>query len=287
MREGIPDGLKIVEKDSWDGVGLVIPRPRYSANRAIPHLGKPGVYCLIGEPKDEDAIPQIYVGEGDCVRDRLDEHAAKKPFWTTAIVFVSSSDRLNKAHVQHLEARLYELAEKAKKSTILNGNQPQAPMLSEQHVAQAELFLDECLLVASVLGVEVFDRPSSSKADASATLLLKEKGVVARGYESDDGFVVMTGSQASTTETASTYARTKALRKTLQESGVLAAEDGKLVFRQNYEFNSPSEAAGVVVGQSINGRDVWKDSASGKSLNELAQVELNSGGTAIVQNGKL
>ena len=41
---------------------------------------------------------------------------------------------------------------------------------------------------------------------------------------------------------------------------------------QDYTFNSPSTAAGVLLGRSSNGRVEWKD-ANGRSLKEVQEGE--------------
>ena len=66
-------------------------------------LSRTGVYVLVGPPEDS-GLPRFYVGEGDPIRPRLEQHAAKKDFWTTCIAFTSKDENLNKAHVQYLEA---------------------------------------------------------------------------------------------------------------------------------------------------------------------------------------
>jgi hypothetical protein len=78
-----------------------------------------------------DDLPTVYIGEGDPVKARLESHYAKKDFWTTAVVFTSKDATLNKAHVQHLEARLVELARGAKRCQLNNVNTPSLPSLSE------------------------------------------------------------------------------------------------------------------------------------------------------------
>lgn len=57
-------------------------------------------------------------------------------------------------------------------------------------------------------------------------------------------------------------------RQQLLELGVLAQQDSVCVFMQDYTFSSPSTAASVVLGHSINGRTAWKD-AQGRSLKVL------------------
>ena len=58
---------------------------------------------------------RLYIGEGDPIGPRLESHYAKRDFWTTALFFVSPDRKLNKAHIQYLEARLVAIADAAKR----------------------------------------------------------------------------------------------------------------------------------------------------------------------------
>ena len=124
------EGLRVIEKSNWVGLGLVCPRATFNAAKKRPEFGRTGVYVLVGPGIDSD-LQQIYVGEGDPVLDRLESHALKKDFWTSLFVFTSKDTNLNKAHVQYLEARLLELAREARRCTLDNKNEPQPPSLSE------------------------------------------------------------------------------------------------------------------------------------------------------------
>ena len=95
------------------GKRLVIPRSSFADARSRRELKRAGIYILIGPP-EESGLPRIYIGEGDPVGPRLDQHASKKDFWISAIAFTSKDENLNKAHVQYLEARLVELATKVR-----------------------------------------------------------------------------------------------------------------------------------------------------------------------------
>jgi hypothetical protein len=98
MRDGDPAGVKVIEKSNWSGAGLEIPRPLLASAMTREELSRPGVYILVGPPQDSE-LPTVYVGEGDVVRARIAQHEKSKDFWTHAIVFTSSANRLNKAHV--------------------------------------------------------------------------------------------------------------------------------------------------------------------------------------------
>jgi len=278
LADGSPTGLRLVEKSNWVGRGLVVPRSRFSEARARQEFGKAGVYVLAG-PSAETGRERVYIGEGDPVRPRLEQHAAKKDFWTQAFVFTSEGQNLNKAHVQYLEARLVELAREAKRCELDNGNQPQRPSLSEADRAELETFLAEMLLCLPVLGLSAFERPAAPVARAEP-LHIRAKGIEARGYEADDGFVVLAKSQASKIEVPSILDYLRALRRDLLTRELLNADGDHYVFVQDYTFTSPSTAAGVVLGRSANGRTEWKD-ARGHTLKEL---QANTTDTASGEN---
>lgn len=267
---GEPEGLRIVEKSNWTGQGLVFPRAQYAGARKRPELGRTGVYILWG-PGESGQLPRVYVGEGDVVQSRLDQHARQKDFWTHAAVFTSKDQNLNKAHVQYLEARLVELAAEAKRAELDNGNVPQRPALSEADAADAEGFLEDLLLCLPIVGINLFEKARAG-ATYSRELFLKAKGIEARGVDGSEGFVVRAGSRAVKTEVPSCHAYMVALRRSLLEQGVFALEGDAYRLTQDYTFNSPSTAAGVLLGRSANGRVEWKD-AGGRTLKEIQEAE--------------
>jgi hypothetical protein len=267
LAEGTSTGLKSVEKDNWSGLGIVCPRPRFTAVKQRNEFKKPGVYVLTG-PAEAADLPQVYIGEGDPVRTRLEEHHAKKDFWTAAYFFTSKDERLNKAHIEYLEHRLVGLATGAKRCMLDNGNIPAAPSLSESEEAFVETFLDEALLCFPVLGVNIFEKPMII-SQIRQLLILTNKGIQAEGYESDDGFIVKKGSTAVVDTVRSAHAFSVSLRQELQKNGILKQRNPQfLEFTEDYEFSSPSTAAAVLVGASANGRDFWK-TREGVTLKEL------------------
>jgi hypothetical protein len=272
---GDPEGLKVVEKSNWTGRGLVIPRPMFSESRARPELDRTGVYLLIG-PSETSSLPAVYVGEGDPVKPRLDQHARNKDFWTHAVVFTSKDSNLNKAHVQRLESRLVELASAAKRCALENGNMPAPPSLSEAEEAFAEGFLDDILLCLPILGYGLFETAASATSgpatsDASGiTLHLRAKGIEAIGADTAAGFVVRAGSRAvaDTRMAPSTHANMREMREELVRQQVLVPDGDCLRLAQDYLFASPSLAAGVMLGRPANGRVEWK-AADGRTLKDI------------------
>jgi hypothetical protein len=216
----------------------------------------------------------VYVGEGDPVVPRLDQHAKQKDFWTHAAVFTSKDQNLNKAHAQYLEARLVALAGEAKRAELDNGNIPQLPALSEADAADAEGFLGDLLLCLPVVGVSVFELAKVGAVKAR-DLFLKAKGIEARGVDGSEGFVVRAGSQAVKDEVASIHSYLADLRGSLVAAGVLKAEGLSYRLTQDYTFNSPSTAAGVLLGRSANGRVEWRDT-KGRTLREIQEAEASA-----------
>lgn len=267
---GDPDGIRTIEKSNWNGGGIVIPRALMSEAKRRGELDRTGVYVLTGPP-EESGLPRIYIGEGDPIRPRLEQHASKKDFWTSCIAFASKDTNLNKAHVQYLESRLVSLATQAKRCVLENGNSPTLPSMSEADAADAEGFLSEMLLCFPVLGLNVFT-PAAQLPSKARLLQISSKGIKAEGMETAEGFVVKAGSGAVTETTTSCHTFLRDLRDALVANGVLKQDGDHHVFTQDYAFNSPSTAAGVVQGRAANGRADWK-TKDGKTLKQLQEAE--------------
>lgn len=257
MPSGEPEGLRLIEKSNWTGHGVVFPRSLVAEARQRAELQRAGVYVLWGHDETGQP-PQVYIGEGDCILPRLDMHVRNKEFWTHAVVFTSKDQNLNKAHVQYLESRLVALANDAKRCELDNANTPKLPALSEVDAVDTEGFLEDLLLCLPVVGVNFFEQAKAGRRKGPK-LFIKAKGITASGVDSPEGFVVFSGSQAAREEAKSIQQFLKDLRRTLIEKGVMIDEGGSYKFIQNYVFNSPSTASGVVLGRSSNGRTEWKN----------------------------
>ena len=270
--DGDPDGIRIIEKSNWTGCGLVFPRALFAKAKKRPELERTGVYILIG-PSEKTQFPRVYIGEGDRLLPRLEQHFRTKDFWTWAVVFTSKDQNLNKAHVQYLEARLISLAKEAKRCELDNNTIPSIPSFSEADAAEAEGFLRDMLLCFPLLGLNVFEKPSTSHK--KQRLYLRAKGIEARGFELPEGFVVLKGSQAVKKEAPSIHAYLSQLRHTLLEQGVFRDAGDHYVLTQDYVFSSPSTAAGVILGRSANGRLEWKTN-NGRTLKEIQAMGSSS-----------
>lgn len=266
---GDPDGLRIISKSNRPGVGVVFNRTIYNEVCTRPEFEKTGVYVLVGTP-DDSILPTIYVGEGDTVKDRLNQHHRNKDFWDWSVFFVAKDDSLNKAHVQHLESELMRLAREAKQCKIDNSQEPLPPTLSEADTAFVEDFLQDILSIFPLLGLGVFEKTVSKTKKPIDLLTIDSKGIKASGYEDAKGFVVVKGSQLVKDEVESIPQNLSTLRKDLLAQGVIVDSGLRYAFAQDQVFKSPSSASGVILGRSANGRIEWKN-IDGKTLKQIQE----------------
>lgn len=241
-------------------------------------FNQPGVYILYHPVDAENPLPKIYIGLADPIRERLDNHYTntKKDWWEKVFICIGDSGgKLNKTHIEHLEARMIQMAKLAKLcDDSENIAMPKLPTLSTQGVQLVEDFLPKLLCVLHSLGLNIFVTPSipndgaSGEKIAQKIFFLNSKSLSAKGYQNSGVFMVLAGSEAVLQTAAHASEGMITFRKSLEAKGVLKAENGRLIFNQDYPFGSPSAAAQVVLGRSANGRIEWIND-KGKSIKDL------------------
>jgi len=161
VKEGDPEGIRIIHQMNWTGQAVVFPREKWPEARRLPEFELPGVYVLSGFAIDDAELPTVYVGEGDGIRGRIDQHFQAKDFWTTGIAFISKNDGLNKAHVQWLEYALVRQARDVQRCKLDNGNVPQEPALGDGEKAGTRTFFKEMLKILPLAGLRAFESPKA------------------------------------------------------------------------------------------------------------------------------
>ncbi|HTB21724.1 MAG TPA: GIY-YIG nuclease family protein [bacterium] len=155
--DGDPEGVRIIDKMNWTGIGIAFPRAAWTTLRSRPEMKGIGVYILTGYDTQDEDLPKIYIGQADGINERIDSHADKKDFWDSGIVFVSANRGLNRAHVTWLEYALIKRAIEAKRCHLDNGNTPQEPVLTEAEKADTQAFLKEILQILPLAGLRAFE----------------------------------------------------------------------------------------------------------------------------------
>jgi len=157
MPQGEPQGLRVLEKTNWTGVGLIFPRTRIENARARAELGRTGVYVLWND--DDPLRTTIYVGQSENVAKRVKQHFDNEDmdWWTKAAAFTTKDDAFNQAHARYLEWALVQRARHTDRCEIQNRHQPSKPSISESDEADAEHFLEDLLQCLPLVGLAIFD----------------------------------------------------------------------------------------------------------------------------------
>lgn len=269
---GDPKRLRTAELSNWTGKAVAGPRSEFEGVLGREEADRSGIYFLVGADP-ESGRPAIYVGEAENIRYRIKAHL-EKDFWNQVIYFTSKDENLTKGHIRYLEGKLIELARKAGRAGVTNG-QSSGSRLPESDREDMDIFLEKINQLLPVLGVELLV-PAVAVAfgqSENKKLYCEIKGIKAEGHLAPNGFVVLKGSQAVTTERASAHKWPWALnmRQRLKEDGTLKEENGFLGFTKDAEFTSPSSAAAVIHGGHANGLTAWKDK-TGRTLKEIESV---------------
>ena len=155
--DGDPDGVRIIDRMNWTGVGLAFPRAKWPEIKQRSEFTRTGVYILVGYKGEDDDLPTLYIGQADGVKSRIDSHFQSKDFWDWGIIFVSTSGGLNRAHITWLEYALLQRASQTKRCYLDNGNTPQEPILTEAEKADTQGFLKEILQILPIVGLRAFE----------------------------------------------------------------------------------------------------------------------------------
>ncbi|MBI9056020.1 MAG: GIY-YIG nuclease family protein [Bacteroidales bacterium] len=281
MIDGTEYGPRLSEIGNW--VGKAIYSPRSALNKILTRseFDNPGIYCLKGDPTDEAFAEKIYIGEAENIKTRIKQHLSdpNKDF-KELIFFISKDELLTKTQIKYLESRLIQLAVEAKTAEIENGNSPNLPTLHEADISDMEYFLEQIKLMLPVMGfrflISSTVKPKSidSKETEQANVEffeIKTKSFIAKMYESDQGYIVVKGSEAKKSLSKSTTETYRNLRRKLLETSILIDKGDKLEFAEDAIFSSPSAASNMVLGRNSNGFTEWINE-KGKTFKEIQEI---------------
>ncbi len=267
MIDGTAYGPRISEIGNW--VGKAIYSPRASINKIITRseFDNPGVYFLKGDPTDDTFTEKIYIGEAENIKSRIKQHLSdpNKDF-KELIFFVSKDELLTKTQIKYLESRLIQLAIEAKTAQIDNSNTPNLPTLHEADISDMEYFLEQIKLILPIMGFNFLISTTlntkelsenESKIEISETYYIKTKSFSAKMIETDQGYIVIKGSEAKKSLSNSCTETYKNMRRKLIETKILMEKEDKYIFVEDTIFNSPSAASNMILGRNSNGFTEW------------------------------
>jgi len=175
---------------------------------------------------------------------------------------------------------LIQIAINAKTAEIENGNSPNLPTLHEADISDMEYFLEQIKLMLPVMGFRFLisstlksEVAEEKESDVKTKILfeIKTKTFKANMYESDQGYIIMKGSEAKKSLSKSTTETYRNLRRKLIETKILIEKGDKLVFAEDAIFNSPSAASNMVLGRNSNGFTEWV-TEKGKTFKDIQDL---------------
>ncbi len=273
LANGSVTGIRHAEIANWTGQAIAVPRVHIKELSEWEETQRPGVYFLFGYDIDS-GNNLVYVGEAEHIQKRLSQHLAGKEFWNEAICFTNKDENLTKAHVKYLEARLIEIILESKRYALDNDKFPPTSSLPRGERDAMETFIDNVRTVIGSLGHKLLEPKVSQSVSfgeseqGSIILQLKVKKLDASAMLTDEGVVVLKGSQALTTVQPSLSKGYTKLRSNLEEKGILIPFGERFLASEDILFTSASQAAAVLLGYPCSGPDYWRDS-SGKTLKEI------------------
>lgn len=293
--DGSVTGIKIGEIINQTIKCIACPRNRLAELLAIEGINKPGIYFLFGID-EETGQDKVYVGEAENIIIRLQEHIIKKDFWNEVIFFVNKDDNLTKAHIRYLEGRVIDTSIKVKRYIIENVNITNLPSLPTADISAMEEFLIYLKLLLGVFGhkflddliiednvakylnnkIEVVSSVGNESLISKNILLHLNVGKYkANGLFTDEGLIVIEGSEAAIESDIQLSLQNgyRSIRQRLIKNNIMELVGEKYIFKQKYLFDSPSAAAAIIVGYSINGREHWKDER-GVSLKKIEENKI-------------
>lgn len=276
LMDGTANGRIKCTINSRTGIIFRIPRKDLPKCKGIDKLDNDGVYFLLGE---EDGKQKIYIGQagsrkvGKGILNRLNEHtrSADKNFWTETIIFTTSDNSFGATEISWLEHKFCNMAIKAGRCEVVNGNEPSPGNITEEKESVLEDQVEFAELVLSAIGYKIFEQPQkvsppTVKPDDEEIFYLSRKvkklnrTINAQMKRTSKGYKVLADSEICQDD-----GNLSANMKKLRQSKVA---NGKLL--EDVDFPSPSSAAQFVIGNSVNGRVEWK-TRDGVPLQNLLQ----------------
>lgn len=267
LLDGTASGRIKCTINSRTGIIFKIPRKDLAKCKDLEGLENNGVYLLLGE---EDGRQKIYVGQagsrknGKGILARLNEHDrnADKNFWTEAIILTTSNNSFGATEISWLEHKFCNMAIKAARCEVLNGNDPSPGNITAEKQSDLEDHAEFAQLVLSAIGYKIFEPqqkispPPPTQSDEEIFYLSRfiqklGRKINAQMKRTPTGYKVLAGSEISPLDDSDLSANVKKVRRA-------AKIDSNGILLEDVEFPKPSPAATFVSAMPVDGNQYWK-----------------------------
>ena len=176
---------------------------------------------------------------------RVVEHLKDEFYFTEAVMFTTSDNSWGPTEISYLENKFTNLAIRTGRYTVKNGNEPNPGNVTEEKEAELEVYIEQFKLMLGILGYKIFvplvktpEPVEEDREDRELMLTLtrkitrSHKVIEAYCKQTDEGFVVLAGSQIEETDAVSIPDTIKKLRARCRQNNEI--KDG--VLTKNYLF---------------------------------------------------
>ncbi|RIH64169.1 GIY-YIG nuclease family protein [Mariniphaga sediminis] len=277
--DGNPEGVIFAYMSNWTGQAIKVPRNLFPNSKDYEEINKPGIYFLVGQSDENPDDKLVYIGEANNISERLVQHIRdeNKSFFETIIAFSSKDENLTVSHTKYLEQRLIELLLKNAEYRTVNKKDGNKINLPKMVIDEMDTFLDNVKVLLPTLGFNLVENNgemlTSKKEERDLALFLDVSNWKAKGKLTSNGLLVEKGSGCNPKETDSLSGSYSNLRRTLLEKEIVVTEGDRMIFADEYEFTSSSQAAAIILGYSVNGRVTWRNK-NGETLKEIEERKL-------------
>lgn len=274
LPSGDPLGIRKAEITTSIVRVIEVPRSLAADFAAMDESLQMGVYFLIGGEQGDS----LYVGQSSQLGSRLTNHHKEgKKEWDKALVWVSLTDNLTPTHALYIETRSIEMAKKAQRYKIYNGNEGQKLKIPVHLQADCEEILEIGSLLMSTLGHNVFE-PLLEEGEKENLLRFycRRNGAEGEGIYTNEGFVVLKDSRGKFTHTGKVAEHIIAARDALVEDGIMQIDGDSSIFLKDHLFKSPSAAATAMLTSSANGWTEWR-TQDGRTLSDIYRTKTEPG----------
>lgn len=282
--DGTASGRIQAKLDNWTGVAYRIPRLLLAESKDREDLRYCGVYFLFGFNEDSDKN-FVYIGQarerksGESLLARFAEHSRSenKNFCNEIVFFTTTTDDFGPTELCYLENRFWQLANKAKRFHLVNGNEPSVGNVTEAKQAELDRYIENAKILMNAFGYRIFETvaPNSTENHEKSIGFTLDRTtrsgirIRAKGLWTNEGFVVLKGSELLDGNRSGQQKANRDLRSRLCATSVVErTSEGVLLLKEDQLFASPSAAGGFVVGGACNGRTAWK-TYDGKTFAEI------------------